>query len=87
MTWTDIEDICIALDETHPEMDPLSVRFTDLRAMVEALEEFEAEADVKVNEQILEAIQAGWAEERQDRLGEDDDEDGRSYQPVNPYRL
>ena len=30
MKWTDTLDIAIALADTHPEVDPLSVRFTDL---------------------------------------------------------
>ncbi len=84
MLWTDIEDIAIALAETHPDRDPLAVRFTELRELVEALPGFEADPDHQVNEQILEAIQAGWYEEKQDLDGENDD--GRSYTPVNPFR-
>ncbi len=86
--WTDIEDIVLSLDEAHPDVDPLSVRFTELRKMVEALEDFEAEPGHNVNEQILEAIQAGWHEERQEQAAldrdEDDEEDG--YEPNRPFR-
>src|SRR3954451_7702502 len=32
--WTDAEDIGIALTEKFPEVDPLTVRFTDLRERV-----------------------------------------------------
>lgn len=81
-SWIDVEDIAIALAETHLEVDPLSVRFTQLRQMVEALEDFHAEAGHPVNEQILEAIQAAWHEEAQD-LKDDDDS---SYSPVNPFK-
>ena len=80
-SWTDIEDIAIALVETHPDVEPLSVRFTKLRQMVEALEDFHAEAGHPVNEQILEAIQAAWHEEAED-LKDDDS----SYSPVNPFK-
>ena len=34
MTWLDAEDIGIALNEKFPEVDPLTVRFTDLRERV-----------------------------------------------------
>lgn len=88
-SWTDIEDIVLALDEAHPGVDPTAVRFTQLREMVEALEDFEPAPGQKVNEQILEAIQAGWIEEREDakRDREDeDDEDGPKYAPNRPFR-
>jgi len=32
MKWTDIDDIAIELYEGHPEIDPLTIRFTDLHA-------------------------------------------------------
>ena len=34
MKWTDSEDIGIALFEQFPSIDPLTVRFTDLREKV-----------------------------------------------------
>ena len=94
MTWTDIEDICIALDEEHPDLDPLAVRFTELRELVEKLPEFDPEPGQSPNEQILEAIQAGWHEERRDARGgggsmddEDVDEDDEPrYRPNDPFR-
>ncbi len=87
--WTDIEDIVLGLDEAHPDIDALSVRFTDLRKMVEQLEGFEPEPGHNVNEQILEAIQAGWHEERQEQAALDRDEDGdesEGYEPNQPFR-
>ncbi len=30
LTWDDAENIGILLSEVHPDLDPLSVRFTDL---------------------------------------------------------
>lgn len=62
MDWTDINDIAIELYEAHPDVDPISVRFTDLRKWVMALDGFEGEAD-RCGEKILEAIQAAWIEE------------------------
>ena len=63
MRWTDIYDIAIALEESHPEADNVNLRFTDLRAWVLALDGFKGTAD-GCNEKILEAIQAAWIEER-----------------------
>ena len=86
-SWTDIEDIAIELAETHPDKDPVGVRFTELRELVENLDGFEPEPGQSPNEQILEAIQAGWIEEREDmKAADDDDDDGPGYQPNNPFR-
>lgn len=86
-SWTDIEDIVLALDEAHPDVDALSVRFTELRKMVEALDDFDPEPGQNVNEQILEAIQAGWHEERQEQAALDRDEDDEAgYEPNRPFR-
>ncbi len=62
MKWTDVNDIAIELCETHPEVDPLSVRFTDLRDWVMSLEGFDDEAE-RCGEKILEAIQMAWLDE------------------------
>ena len=64
MKWTDSLDIAISLDETHPDIDPMSINFVDLRQMVIALEEFDDDPD-KSGEKILEAIQMNWIEERE----------------------
>ena len=45
MQWLDAEAIGIALQERYPDVDPLTVRFTDLRAKVLALPRWE-QADV-----------------------------------------
>lgn len=83
MNWTDIEDIAIELDEAHPAVDPLTVRFTKLRELVEGLGDFTPDPDTHVNEQILEAIQGAWIEERQDARGGDDE---TTTEPHNPFR-
>ena len=65
MTWNDIDDIAIALYEKHPELDPLTVRFTDLHKMVTGLDGF-ADPPEKSNESKLEAIQMAWLDEYRD---------------------
>ena len=65
MKWTDAEDIAVALTEKFPGLDPLTVRFTDLREKVLALDEFDDDPKVS-NEPKLEAIQMAWYEEYQD---------------------
>ena len=62
MKWTDSEDIGIALAEKFPHLDPLSLRFTDLRERVLALEDFDDDPKTS-NEPKLEAIQMAWYEE------------------------
>ena len=62
MRWTDSEDIGIALAEKFPSVDPLTIRFTDLREKVLALDGFDDEAKTS-NEPKLEAIQMAWYEE------------------------
>lgn len=66
MTWRDAEDIAIALVDTHPEVDPLTVRFTDLHRWVTELPGF-ADDPKASNEGLLEAIQMKWHEEYRDR--------------------
>ena len=87
-SWTDIDEIAYQLAEQRPGDDPLSVKFTDLRSYVEGLEGFEAEEGQSVNEQLLEAIQQAWIEEKQDAdaEGEADDEDDEGYSPNQPFR-
>ena len=84
--WTDVEEIGIRLCEAHPQIDPLTVRFTQLREMVQALPDFAPEPGHTVNEQILEAIQAAWHEEYTDSREGDEDEDEPHYRPPSPFR-
>jgi len=60
--WTDSEDIGIALVEKFPGVDPLTIRFTDLRDRVVALDGFDDDPKSS-NESKLEAIQMAWYEE------------------------
>ncbi len=66
MLWRDTEDIAIALCGTHPDLDPLTVRFTDLHRWIVELPDF-ADDPKTSNEKILEAIQMAWHEEFQNR--------------------
>ena len=62
MKWTDTLDIAIALSEAHPEVDPKTLRFTDLRQWVMDLPEFDDDP-AHSGEKILEAIQMAWIDE------------------------
>jgi FeS assembly protein IscX len=66
--WTDAEEIGIQLQEKFPELDPLTVRFTDLLKYVTELDGF-ADDPAKSNESKLEAIQMAWHEEFTDAQG------------------
>ena len=59
--WTDAEEIGCQLFEAFPEVDPLTMRFTDLRARVVALPDF-ADDPAASTEGALEAIQMAWLE-------------------------
>jgi len=65
MMWSDAEDIGIELQQAHPEIDPLTVRFTDLHKYVTELANFKDDP-AQSNEGKLEAIQMAWYEEYQD---------------------
>jgi len=62
MKWIDTQEIAIALSEKHPDVDPRTIRFTDLHRRVCELEGF-ADDPNRSGERILEAIQAAWIEE------------------------
>jgi len=62
MKWTDVNDIAIELVDAHPEVDPLGVRFTDLREWVMGLSGFDDDPE-HCGEKVLEAIQMAWLDE------------------------
>jgi len=66
MLWTDVEDIAIGLADARPAIDPLTVRFTELREWVLQLPGFNDDPGGS-NERGLEAIQMAWYEEWKDR--------------------
>jgi FeS assembly protein IscX len=63
ITWTDVNEIGFRLSEAKPDVDPLTVRFTDLHAWVLALPGFTGDPKAS-NEKVLEAIQMAWLDER-----------------------
>ena len=65
LTWDHTEDIALGLYESHPGVDPLTVRFTDLHKWVTELKEF-GDDPSKSTEGKLEAIQMAWYEEYKD---------------------
>ena len=65
LMWADAEEIGIQLQEKHPELDPIKLRFTELHALVTKLEGF-ADDPGKSTEGKLEAIQMAWYEEHQE---------------------
>ena len=62
ISWENAEDIGILLSEKFPDIDPLTVRFTDLHKYITELPEF-SDDPKKSNEGKLEAIQMAWYEE------------------------
>jgi FeS assembly protein IscX len=65
LSWENAEDLGILLQEKYPDLDPLTVRFTDLHRYVTELPEFAGDPKAS-NEGKLEAIQMAWYEEYQD---------------------
>ena len=62
MKWTDSLEIAIQLADVHPEINPRTIRFMDLRERVMSLPEFDDDPN-HCGEKILEAIQMAWIEE------------------------
>jgi len=68
LKWTDAEDIGIELHEKRPDLDPLTVRFTDLHQWIIELDDFDDDPKAS-SEGKLEAIQMAWLEEFKDAAG------------------
>ncbi len=62
MKWTDTQRIAEDLYDQHPDIDPKTIRFTDLMEWVMNLEGFE-DNEEHCGEKILEAIQLAWIDE------------------------
>ncbi|ELX09791.1 MAG: Fe-S cluster assembly protein IscX [Pseudomonadota bacterium] len=62
MKWTDITAIAEALYDKHPDIDPLTIRFTDLHNWIVDLEEFDDD-HTRGGEKVLEAVQQAWIDE------------------------
>lgn len=65
VTWQDTEELGNQLLEAHPDIDPLTVRFTDLHQWITELPAFKDDPK-KSNEKLLEAIQMAWWQEYKD---------------------
>ena len=63
ISWTDSLEIAISLEEAHPDINPITINFVELRELVMALEDF-YEGDTQCGEKILEAIQMSWINEK-----------------------
>ena len=62
MNWTDTQRIAEELFDRHPEIDPKTVRFTQLRQLILDLPEFDDDPQ-RCGERILEAVQQAWIDE------------------------
>lgn len=62
MKWTDTQRIAEELFDRHPEIDPKTVRFTQLRQLILNLPEFDDDPQ-RCGERILEAVQQAWIDE------------------------
>ena len=61
LKWDQAQEIAEVLTENHPGINPLQVRFTDLRQWVADLDEFDDDT-ASASESKLEAIQMAWNE-------------------------
>ena len=62
MKWTDSQAIAEALYDRNPDLDPKTVRFTDMHQWICELEGF-GDVPENSNEKILEAILLCWLDE------------------------
>jgi len=62
MKWTESQRIAEELFDKYPNVDPSTIRFTDLMQWVMALKGFN-DVSEHCGEKILEAIQLAWIEE------------------------
>ena len=63
ISWTDSLEIAISLEDAHPDIDPITINFVELRELVMALEDFN-ESNTQCGEKVLEAIQMCWIDEK-----------------------
>ncbi|WP_406663979.1 Fe-S cluster assembly protein IscX [Gallaecimonas sp. GXIMD1310] len=60
--WTDTRELGEALFDRDPELDPRTVRFTDMHQWIVAMDDFDDDPNAS-NERILEAIFMVWLDE------------------------
>lgn len=61
--WTDAQAIARELCDTYPDLDPVTLRMTELHSLVLALPDFKDDPEAS-NEARLEAILSAWLDER-----------------------
>ena len=64
LKWTDAQTIAEELYDANPELDPVTLRLSELREMVLTLEDFDDDPQAS-NEPRLEAILQAWLDERE----------------------
>ena len=62
MKWADTQEIAEKLFDQNPDLDPKTIRFTDLYQWIINLEGFDDD-NSKSGERLLEAIQLAWIDE------------------------
>ena len=62
MKRTHTQRIAEALYDNHPDVDPTTIRFTQLRELILALPDFDDDP-ARSGEKILEAVQQAWIDE------------------------
>lgn len=62
LTWDHPDDIALSLHEAHPEINPSTIRFTDLHKWITELPDFK-DNPAASTEGKLEAIQMAWIDE------------------------
>jgi FeS assembly protein IscX len=62
--WLDVQRIAEELADRHVDVDPLTITFPKLKALVQTLPGFAEQPGHPCNEKILEAIQQAWIDER-----------------------
>lgn len=61
--WTDAQELAEELYDNEPELDPVTLRLSELRERVLALSDFDDDPEAS-NERVLEAILQAWIDER-----------------------
>ncbi|ABR74240.1 Fe-S assembly protein IscX [Actinobacillus succinogenes] len=62
MKWTDTQEIAEALYDRDPDLDPKTVRFTDMHQWICELDGFDDDPEAS-SEKILEAVLLKWLDE------------------------
>ena len=64
LTWKDPRAIAEELYDENPDLDPLTISFEKMHAMIVAPRDFDDDPEAS-NEKILEAILVAWMDERE----------------------